>query len=106
MKDVLTKVVSTAVRGFEADYVEVRAQELSKTAITTKEARVEAAKQGIENGAALRALVSARARMAKLLMPLRGPMLVGDIFQVLADVTGLANNERKIGQLFAPWILV
>ena len=36
-KDVLTKVVSTAVRGFEAEYVEVHAQELCKTAITTKE---------------------------------------------------------------------
>jgi hypothetical protein len=42
--------------------------------------------------------------MAKLLMPLKGPMLVGDIFQVLADATALANNERKIGQPVASWI--
>ncbi|HVP17042.1 MAG TPA: TldD/PmbA family protein [candidate division Zixibacteria bacterium] len=57
LKDVLAKVVSTAVQGFKAEYVEVRAQKLRKTAITVKEARVEAAKQGIENGTALRVLV-------------------------------------------------
>jgi len=57
LKDVLAKVVDTAVRGFKAEYVEVRAEKLCKTAITVKEARVEAAKQGIENGAALRVLM-------------------------------------------------
>lgn len=57
MKDVLAKVINTAVEAFKAEYVEVRAQKLYKTAITVKEARVEAAKQGIENGAALRVLV-------------------------------------------------
>jgi hypothetical protein len=25
---------------------------------------------------------------------------------VLGNVSGLANNERKIGQLVAPWVLV
>jgi TldD protein len=57
LKDVLAKVVNAAVQGFKAEYVEIRAQELCKTAITAEEARVEAAKQGIENGAALRVLV-------------------------------------------------
>lgn len=57
MKDVLAKVVDTAVQGFEAEYVEVRAQKLYKTAITVKEAHVEAAKQGIEKGGGLRVLV-------------------------------------------------
>jgi TldD protein len=57
LKDVLAKVVNTADQGFKAEYVEVRAQKLYKTAITVKEARAEAAKQGIENGAALRVLV-------------------------------------------------
>jgi predicted Zn-dependent protease len=33
-------------------------------------------------------------------------MLAGDIFHLLANVSSLANNERKIGQLVAPWILV
>jgi hypothetical protein len=35
-----------------------------------------------------------------------GAMLAGDIFHVLENVSGLADNERKIGQLVAPWILV
>ena len=38
--------------------------------------------------------------------PVKGAMLTGDIFHLLANVSGLANNERKIGQLVAPWILV
>jgi TldD protein len=57
LKDVLAKVIDTAVKAFKAEYVEIRAQKLYKTAITVKEARVEAAKRGIENGAALRVLV-------------------------------------------------
>ena len=33
-------------------------------------------------------------------------MLTVDIFRVLVNVSGFADNERKIGQLGAPWILV
>ena len=58
MKDVLTKAVDVAAQKFGAEYVEVRAQKLSKTMLTVKEGTVEAAKQGIENGAALRVLVN------------------------------------------------
>jgi PmbA protein len=36
----------------------------------------------------------------------RGVMIAGNIFQVLKNVSALANNERKIGQLVAPWVLV
>jgi PmbA protein len=36
----------------------------------------------------------------------KGAMLAGNIFQVLTNVSGLANNERKIGQLVAPWVRV
>jgi TldD protein len=56
LKDILIKVVDTATQKFGAEYVEVRAQRLFKTMLTLKEGRVEAAKQGIENGAALRVL--------------------------------------------------
>jgi TldD protein len=58
LKDILTKVVDTATRDFGAKYAEVRAQKLSKTMLTLKEGTVETAKQGIENGAALRVLVN------------------------------------------------
>ena len=58
MKDVLIKVVDAAAQKFGAEYVEIRAQRLFKTMLTLKEDRVEAAKQGIENGAALRVLMN------------------------------------------------
>jgi TldD protein len=57
LKDLLAKATDLAVQKFGAEYAEVRAQKLSKTMFTMKEGRVEAAKQGIENGAAIRVLV-------------------------------------------------
>jgi PmbA protein len=36
----------------------------------------------------------------------KGAMLAGNVFDVLRNVSALANNERKIGQLVAPWIRV
>ncbi|MGB9683506.1 MAG: metallopeptidase TldD-related protein [Candidatus Bathyarchaeales archaeon] len=58
MKDTLTKIVNVAVQKFGVEYVEVRAQKLFKSMLTLKEERIEAAKEGIENGAALRVLVN------------------------------------------------
>lgn len=58
MKDVLTKINKAATGKFGAQYAEARAQKLFKTMLTLKEGRVEAAKQGIENGVALRVLVN------------------------------------------------
>ncbi|MEM2105224.1 MAG: TldD/PmbA family protein [Candidatus Bathyarchaeia archaeon] len=57
MKDALLKVVNKA-QELGAEYAEVRAQELFRTTLTVKEERVEAARQGIENGVALRVLVN------------------------------------------------
>jgi PmbA protein len=36
----------------------------------------------------------------------RGTMLAGSIFQVLKNVSALGCNERKLGQIVTPWILV
>ena len=36
----------------------------------------------------------------------RGVMLAGNIFEVLKNVSVIANNERQMGQLVAPWVLV
>ena len=58
LKDIFTKLTDVAVQKFGAEYAEVRAQKLSKTLLTLKEGRVEAAKQGIESGVALRVLVN------------------------------------------------
>jgi TldD protein len=57
LEDVLANINDVAVQKFGAEYSEARAQKLYKTMLTLKEGRVEAAKQGIENGVALRVLV-------------------------------------------------
>jgi len=36
----------------------------------------------------------------------RGVMLAGNIFEVLKNISVVADNERKMGQLVSPWILV
>jgi PmbA protein len=36
----------------------------------------------------------------------RGVMLAGNIFEVLKNVSAIASNERKMGQLISPWLLV
>jgi PmbA protein len=36
----------------------------------------------------------------------RGVMLAGNMFEVLKNVRVVANNERKMGQLVSPWIMV
>ena len=35
----------------------------------------------------------------------KGAMLAGSVFPLLKNISGLAKNERKIGQLVAPWVL-
>jgi len=57
LREILDKIVDAASQRFGAEYAEIRAQELRRTSVTLKEGRVEAAKQGIEKGAALRVLV-------------------------------------------------
>jgi TldD protein len=58
LKDLLTKINNVATQKFGAEYTEARAQKIVKTSLTLKEERVEAAKQGIENGVAIRVLVN------------------------------------------------
>jgi PmbA protein len=36
----------------------------------------------------------------------RGVMLAGNIFEVLKNVSVIADNDRKMGQLISPWLLV
>lgn len=55
MKDILTKAVDYG-RSLGAEYVEVRAQNLFKTLLTTKDGTVEGAKEGTETGAGVRVL--------------------------------------------------
>ena len=57
MKEILAKINKTAAK-FGAKYTEARAQQSTKTVLALKEERVEAAKQGIEKGVAIRVLVN------------------------------------------------
>jgi TldD protein len=56
LKDILVKTVDYG-RSLGAEYVEVRAQQLFKTLLTTKDGIVEGAKEGIEWGTGVRVLV-------------------------------------------------
>jgi TldD protein len=56
LKDILSKPIAEAKK-LGAEYAEARAETLFKTMLTLKEGRVEAAKQGVEKGVALRVLV-------------------------------------------------
>jgi TldD protein len=58
LEDIIANINGIAVQKFGAEYAETRAQRLHKTMLTLKEGRVEAAKQGIESGVALRVLVN------------------------------------------------
>jgi len=57
LKDMLAKSVDYG-RSLGAEYVEVRAQSLFKTLLTTKDGVVEGAKEGTESGAGVRVLVN------------------------------------------------
>jgi PmbA protein len=47
-----------------------------------------------------------RIRKGKIEHATRGVMLAGNIFELLKNVSVVGNNERKMGQLVAPWLIV
>jgi PmbA protein len=47
-----------------------------------------------------------RIRKGKVEHSTRGVMLAGNIFELLKKVSAVANNERQMGQLVAPWLMV
>jgi PmbA protein len=47
-----------------------------------------------------------RIRKGKVEHSTRGVMLAGNIFELLKNVSAVANNQRQMGQLVAPWLLV
>ena len=57
MKENLTKFIELGLEA-GAEYVEIRAQKLFRTMLTMKDGVIEAAKEGLENGAAIRVLAN------------------------------------------------
>jgi PmbA protein len=45
-------------------------------------------------------------RKGEIVYSTRGVMLAGNIFEVLKNVIATASNDRKMGQLISPWLLV
>lgn len=45
-------------------------------------------------------------RKGEIVHSSRGVMLAGNIFEVLKNVSVIADNDRKMGQLISPWLLV
>ena len=86
MKDFLTKLTNLAKDKFQAEYAEARAQNLFKTMFTMKEGRVEAARQGIENGVALRVLVNGAWGFASI-----GSMDKQILSEAVEDACGMAK---------------
>jgi len=57
LKENLTKIIELGLEA-GAEYVEIRAQKLFRTMLTMKDGVIEAAKEGLENGAAIRVLAN------------------------------------------------
>lgn len=90
MKDLLEKINSLAINKFSADYSEVRAQKLKKTLLTLKEGRVEAVRQGIENGIALRVLVNGAWGFSSV-----GSFNLSDLKMAVSDACRMAKAISK-----------
>jgi TldD protein len=87
LEDILANVNGVAVQKFGAEYSESRAQKLYKTMLTLKEGRVEAAKQGIENGVALRVLVNGAWGFASV-----GSLDAEVLMNAVSDACKMAKN--------------
>jgi TldD protein len=87
LEEVLANINGVAVQKFGAEYAETRAQKLYKTMLTLKEGRVEAAKQGIENGVALRVLVNGAWGFASV-----GSLDAEVLMNAVSDACKMAKN--------------
>ena len=90
MEDILANINEVAVHQFGAEYAETRAQKLSKTMLTLKEGRVEAAKQGIENGVALRVIVNGAWGFASV-----GSLKVETLQSAVSDACKMAKTASS-----------
>jgi len=92
LKEALTRAVDYGEK-LGADYVEVRVQRIFKTLLTTKDGRVEAAKEGIENGAAIRVLAKGAWGFVTLGTP--DPRLLADAVEEAFKMASAASFKVK-----------
>jgi len=92
LKEALARAVGYGGR-LGADYVEVRVQRNFKTLLTTKDGRVEAAKDGIENGAAVRVL--AKGAWGFVTLGTLDPRLLADAVKEAFKMASVASFKVK-----------
>ncbi|MEM2816149.1 MAG: TldD/PmbA family protein [Candidatus Bathyarchaeia archaeon] len=90
MEDLMAKIVNLAREKFSVKYVEVRVQKLFKTMLTVKEERVEATKEGIENGVAIRVLVNGAWGFASI-----GTLRTEPVIEALLDACKMARTASS-----------
>lgn len=90
MIDLLRKINSLASEHYSAQYSEVRAQKIKKTLLTLKEGRVEAGKQGTENGVAIRVLINGAWGFSSV-----GSLNLNDLKLAVSDACSMAKAISK-----------
>ncbi|TRO48864.1 TldD/PmbA family protein, partial [Candidatus Bathyarchaeota archaeon] len=90
MEEILANLNDMAIQKFGAEYSETRVQKLSRTMLTLKEGRAEAARQGIENGIAVRVLVSGAWGFASV-----GSLDAEILVNTVSDACKMAKNASS-----------
>ena len=90
MNDLLEKINTLASEKYSTQYSEVRAQKIKKTLLTLKEGQVEAAKQGIENGIAIRVLINGAWGFSSV-----GSLNIADLKLAVSDACRMARAISK-----------
>jgi TldD protein len=90
LEEILEKTSQLAISRFGAEYSEARGQRLFKSMLTLKEGRVEAAKQGIEEGVALRVLVNGAWGFASV-----GSLNIETLMSAMSDACKMAKTASS-----------
>jgi TldD protein len=90
LEEILEKTIQLAINRFGAEYSEARGQRLYKSMLTLKEGRVEAAKQGIEEGVALRVLVNGAWGFASV-----GSLNIETLTSAMSDACKMAKTASS-----------
>jgi TldD protein len=90
LEEILEETNQLAINRFGAEYSEARGQRLYKSMLTLKEGRVEAAKQGTEEGVALRVLVNGAWGFASV-----GSLNIETLTSAMSDACKMAKTASS-----------
>jgi PmbA protein len=124
LKDILSKAVDVAVSKFRAGYLSTPSVEATNFRFTPGNKAPEELLSKMDEGLLVYFLQGApssnpasgefsvvaipawKIENGEIAYATKGAMLAGNISRVLINISALGDNERKIGQLVAPWVLV